>query len=195
MSGTPAPHVSPPDAAPQPSAEPTAPAPAPARRPGLRERGRLRRRVRYLRKLRELELRDLGGLVFDMYRFSSKRQDLVREKLSVMFGHDAELRELQGRLGDPRRIVEVREPGVGGTCPACGALHSTDARFCSQCGRPLGKQAQPQPAAAPPAVPHDASAEPAAPTPEPAPGNGETAVIPPPADPGADTAEIQAARR
>jgi len=203
MSGPPASHASPPEAAPGPAPETLAPyagpPPAAAAQPGLRERGRLRRRVRYLRKLRELELRDLGGLVFTMYRFSSKRQDLVRDKLKVMFEHDAELRDLEGRLGDPRRTVEVREPGIGGTCPACGALHSSDARFCSQCGRPVGKDAGPAPAPevwAPDVTPA-APADPAAPPVEPRGPNGEAAAMPPPAEPDTEspTTEIRTARQ
>jgi hypothetical protein len=111
--------------------------PRPARAPAdlsLRDRGRLRRRVRFLRKQRELQLRDLGGLIFDMYRFGSKRQDLVRDKLRQMFAADRELRELEQLLGEQRRSLEIREAGVGGACPRCLALHSSEARFCSSCG-------------------------------------------------------------
>src|SRR3954452_24486128 len=37
--------------------------------PSFRDRGKLRRRLRYLRRVRELGFRDLGGLVFDLDRF------------------------------------------------------------------------------------------------------------------------------
>ena len=35
----------------------------------------------------------------------------------------------------------LREPGIGGTCPECGELHSSDARYCSRCGTPLDAKA------------------------------------------------------
>jgi hypothetical protein len=109
---------------------------------GLRERARLRRRVRFLRKQRELQIRDLGGLIFDMYRFGSIRQDLVREKLRLMFEADRELRDFEAMLGGRRRPLEVREPGVAGSCPRCLTLYSTDAHYCWRCGLPLTEEAE-----------------------------------------------------
>ena len=112
------------------------------RRLGLRERSRLRRRVRFMRKRRELELRDLGGLIFDMYRFGSKRQDLVRDKLQEMFSADRELREFEHLLGGRQRQINLREAGVGGMCPRCQQLYSTEAKFCSRCGQNLSDGAR-----------------------------------------------------
>jgi hypothetical protein len=109
---------------------------------GLTERGRLRRQVRFLRKQRELQMRDLGGLIFDMYRFGSKRQDLVREKLRLMFEADRELRQFEAMLGGRRGALEVREPGVGGSCPRCLTLYSTDAHYCWRCGLALTEEAE-----------------------------------------------------
>jgi hypothetical protein len=109
---------------------------------GLTQRGRLRRQVRFLRKQRELQLRDLGGLIFDMYRFGSKRQELVREKLRLMFEADRELREFEAMLGGRRAALEVREPGVGGSCPRCLTLYSTDAHYCWRCGLALTEEAE-----------------------------------------------------
>src|ERR1700730_14956161 len=40
--------------------------------PGFLERGGLRRRLRFLRKTRELAYRDLGGLVFEMHRLGQE---------------------------------------------------------------------------------------------------------------------------
>jgi hypothetical protein len=109
---------------------------------GLTQRGRLRRQVRFLRKQRELQMRDLGGLIFDMYRFGSKRQDLVREKLRLMFEADRELRAFEAMLGGRRSPLTVREPGVGGSCPRCLTLYSTDAHYCWRCGLALTEQAE-----------------------------------------------------
>lgn len=140
-----------------------------AMRLGLTQRGRLRRRIRFLRKQRELQMRDLGGLIFDMYRFGSKRQDLVREKLRLMFEADRELRAFEAMLGGRRRRLEVREPGVGGSCPRCLTLYSTDAHYCWRCGLALTEQAEAESGGVvdledlegnePTAAPPDASAE------------------------------------
>src|ERR1700757_4247302 len=68
---------------PAPAASPPADlleAPAPEGE-NFRERGRLRRRLRYLRRLREIALRDLGGLVYDLHRFRRERPELVEGKL------------------------------------------------------------------------------------------------------------------
>lgn len=103
-------------------------------RPTRRERGLSRRRLRYVRKLRELELRDLGGLVFDLYRFGVARDELVRTKLESLMSTDTELHELEERLDDRQPVRELREAGVGGACWRCGTLHGSDSRFCSSCG-------------------------------------------------------------
>jgi hypothetical protein len=102
-------------------------------KPGFRDRGRLRRRLRYLRRVRELGFRDLGGLVFDQHRFNRPNEELVRGKLAALHAVDAELRALEVLLGDPRPIHELREPGIT-ACMRCGTIHGSDARFCPNCG-------------------------------------------------------------
>ena len=105
-------------------------------RPGFRERGQLRRRLRYLRRVRELGFRDLGGLTFDLARFERDRPDLIQAKLDALTATDAELRAIEVALNDLRPIHELREPGLA-ACDRCGALHGSDARFCSACGNVL----------------------------------------------------------
>lgn len=154
-SATPAPADAP---ATPPAAEPQ-PAAVPQRRPGFRARGRVRRRLRYLRKLRELQVRDLGGLVFDLRRFERKRDDLVAQKIDQIRACDDELRALELVLGERRELREVREPGIGGTCPRCFAVFGSADRFCATCGAALGGAVQSPaqvPAPAPPAVPPEA---------------------------------------
>jgi len=175
----------PPDPSPQesqptivapPQAPPAAPLPAglapedvAPTRPSFRDRGRLRRRLRYLRRVRELGFRDLGGLAFDLHRFARRNDELVLGKLAALDAVDRELRAIERVLDDRRDIIELREPGVA-ACPRCGALHGSDARFCPQCGTqfrgPLamvevGATAAPAPAGAPEAF------TPAAPEPAP----------------------------
>jgi len=131
-----------PQATPAPVAEaPAVPAgaepPDPsAPRPTFRNRGRMRRRLRFLRRVRELGLRDLGGLVFDQHRFGCPDEGLVRGKVAALIAVDVELRALERALRDRRDIVELREPGLS-ACPRCGALHGSDARFCPSCGLAL----------------------------------------------------------
>lgn len=154
-------------AAPAPAAAPPAPvaaaAAAPAggtappaeaapRRPGFRARGRMRRRLRYLRRLRELQVRDLGGLVFDLRRFERKRDDLVAQKLDQIRACDDELHALERALDERRDLRDVREPGIGGTCPRCFAIFGSADRFCANCGAALGGAVQ-GPAQVPPAPP------------------------------------------
>jgi hypothetical protein len=103
------------------------------RRPGFRERGRLRRRLRYLREVRELGFRDLGGLVFDQARFGRPNEQLVAGKVAAIDAVDRELRAIEDALGRRAPYDELFIPGVS-ACPRCGALHGSDARFCPNCG-------------------------------------------------------------
>jgi ribosomal protein L40E len=105
-------------------------------RPSFRQRGRLRRRLRYLRRVRELGYRDLGGLVFDQHKFAQMNEELVRSKITALAAVDAELRALEHVLDDRRPLTELREPGVS-VCPRCGALHGSEARYCPSCGVPV----------------------------------------------------------
>jgi ribosomal protein L40E len=111
--------------------------PVSADRPGFSERGRMRRRLRYLRRAHELGLRDLGGLVFDLRRFRRQRFDLVEAKLHTLTAVDREMRALEHALNDRRPIAEIREAGIS-TCSRCGALTASDANYCAQCGLQLG---------------------------------------------------------
>jgi hypothetical protein len=154
---------------------PQAPVPPPTA--SFRDRGKLRRRLRFLRRTRELAYRDIGGLIFDMRRFGRSRQDLLDAKLGALNAVDQELRALERALGDRRAIHELREPGIS-SCPRCGALHDSEANFCPHCGLQLGGPramgevggaiaAPPQAPAAPAGAPATATAtqaEPAPPT-------------------------------
>jgi len=145
--------------APVPAPDPSAPAGlevkpvAPPSGPSFRERGRLRRRLRYLRRVRELGFRDLGGLVFDLHRFRRERAELVAGKLGALAVVDVELRALEKVLSDRQDYVVLREPGIA-ACPRCAALHGSDANFCPNCGLRLdGPQAISEVGDAPPTAP------------------------------------------
>jgi hypothetical protein len=140
----------------------------PASKASFRDRGKLRRRLRFLRRTRELAYRDIGGLIFDMRRFGRSRQDLLDAKLGALGAVDEELRALERALDDRRPIHELREPGIS-SCARCGALHDSEANFCPHCGlqlggaRPMGEVGGA--IAAPPQAPPPPAAATAGPTP------------------------------
>ena len=104
-----------------------------AGRPGFRQRGRMRRRLRYLREARELGYRDLGGLVFDQHRFQRPNESLVQGKVAAIDAIDRESRALGAALEDRLPYSELFVAGVS-ACQRCGGLHGSDARFCPSCG-------------------------------------------------------------
>jgi len=142
---------------------------------GFRDRGKLRRRLRFLRRTRELAFRDIGGLMFDMRRFGRERPDLVESKIGALAAVDEELRALERILDDRRPIHELREPGIT-SCARCGALHSSDSNFCPNCGlqisgpRAMGEvggaiAAPPQPPPLQTAPPNPSAVQPPSPAP------------------------------
>ena len=109
--------------------------------PGFSERGRMRRRMRFLRKARELAYRDLGGLVFDLHRFGRRNDALVLAKLETIGRIDTELRALEAALAEHRPVTVLREAGVA-ACPRCAAIHGSDDRFCPNCGLAMDLRAE-----------------------------------------------------
>src|SRR5437660_7351839 len=96
--------------------------------------GVLRRERRALLKFREERLRDLGGLVFEMYRRDRFREDLVVERC-------AELLELEGRLEELDSLLSFARHRTPQLRCACGAPLAWGAHFCPNCGRPAGERA------------------------------------------------------
>jgi hypothetical protein len=161
---------------------------ATASKASFRDRGKLRRRLRFLRRTRELAYRDIGGLIFDMRRFNRSRQDLLDAKLGALGAVDQELRSLERALDDRRPIHELREPGIS-SCARCGALHDSEANFCPHCGlqlrggRPMGEVGGAI-AAPPQAPPPPAAATMSGPPPAPAASQQPTESFRPPDAPG-----------
>ncbi len=153
--------------APSPGGVATAEVVATADSASFRDRGQLRRRLRYLRRARELAFRDVGGLIFDMRRFNRDRPDLVEAKITALAAVDQELRALERVLDDRRPIHELREPGLS-SCARCGALHASEDNFCPHCGLQIGgPQAMGEVGgaiAAPPQAPQAPTEQPTAPT-------------------------------
>jgi hypothetical protein len=101
----------------------------PRRRP-LPPAGQLRRERRALLHLHEQRIRDLGGLVLEMYRQDRFRQDLVYEQA-------AEVVAIEERLHDIDLLLSAA--GARGSaktvrCVQCGVPLFAGARFCPSCG-------------------------------------------------------------
>jgi hypothetical protein len=117
---------------------------APFAEPGFLERGRMRRRARYLRQLREVQLRDIGGFMLELQRFGRAQPDLVQAKLAGAASTDSELRALERALGDEQPLRELRAAGIGGACPRCRAVFGSSDRYCASCGESLPQRGRPE---------------------------------------------------
>jgi hypothetical protein len=86
--------------------------------------GMLRRERRALLRAREVELRNLVGLVAEMYRRGTAfRDDLLAESCAQVVGIDT-------------RIAEIDEIlGASGAVCTCGAPIFRGSHFCANCGR------------------------------------------------------------
>lgn len=105
--------------------------------PTTLKRGQMRRRLRYLRRLRELALRDIGGFLVECRRFGRDRADLVEAKVAEAAEVDREVRTLERALETGPAFEELRQPGIGGACSECGTVFGSGDRFCAWCGHQL----------------------------------------------------------
>jgi uncharacterized protein YjiS (DUF1127 family) len=115
------------------AAAPPASTPRAVRR-ALPPTGQLRRERRTLLQVREERLRDLGGLILEMFRRDQFRQDLLVDRC-------AELQSLEERLAELDTLLQAAV-SRGKARPAarceCGAPLFWGSKFCGQCGRPAG---------------------------------------------------------
>jgi hypothetical protein len=89
--------------------------------------GLLRRERRALAQAREAELRDLGGLLVEMYRRGSFRDDLLAERAATVVGIDVRLAEIDQLLQTRGHLLRCE----------CGAPIIRGSHFCPNCGRTL----------------------------------------------------------
>ncbi|HEX2292981.1 MAG TPA: zinc ribbon domain-containing protein [Gaiellaceae bacterium] len=89
----------------------------------------LKRERRALLREREQLVRDLGGIVYEMYRLDRFRVELVTERCQALVALDDRIEELESLL--------ARATGRGPRCE-CGAPIAWGAHFCQNCGRPAG---------------------------------------------------------
>jgi hypothetical protein len=116
-----------PEAAPQPAPMPQGRVPAP---------GALRRERRAMVRAREERIRDLGGLMLEMYRRDRFRQDLLVEQCLEVITIEERLREIDSLL---EAAMTARRQGLGVRCE-CGAPILWGSHFCANCGRPVGEE-------------------------------------------------------
>ena len=76
---------------------------------------------------------DLGGLTYEMAIRDSIRVEVLVKRAAELQDADAELNEVE-------RILRMEESATAGSCPTCGAPHSSGTTFCWQCGKPLLEQ-------------------------------------------------------
>jgi len=89
--------------------------------------GVLRREQKALLRARDVRLRDLGGLVVEMYRRGAFREDLLAEACAATVGIDARLAEIDDLLHGERLAPRCE----------CGAAILRGSHFCPNCGRAL----------------------------------------------------------
>ena len=92
-------------------------------------------------------LLDLGALVLEMHRHGRFLPDSLQRRAAEAVGTDAQVRSLSRAVDAGDGMPDLVAAGIAGNCDRCGALHSTGAAFCSQCGNELEAAKLPRKAA------------------------------------------------
>ena len=83
---------------------------------------------------------ELGTLVLDARKRSNgSRPEVVTRRAAEVAEIDRQVREL-GHAVDPHADRRAVASGVAGSCLECGALLSTEDRFCANCGTPTSRK-------------------------------------------------------
>lgn len=98
--------------------------------------GSLRRERRALVRAREERIRDLGGLLLEMYKREHFREDLYLEQCAEIITMEDRIRDVDERLA-----MATRQTMTEAERCACGAPLVWGAHFCANCGRPVGEAA------------------------------------------------------
>src|SRR5262245_66042137 len=106
-------------------------APRPVRR-RLPPASHLRRERRALIRAREQRIRDLGGLMLEMYRRDEFRQDLLVDRCGELLALEERLAEIEALLA----VAVSARTRRAARCE-CGTPILWGSRFCAHCGRPI----------------------------------------------------------
>jgi hypothetical protein len=90
------------------------------------------RERRELVRLRELELRDVGGLAVEMARRDDWRYPLLRSRTADVLTLEERIHEVDAMLA----AAALVQRGVPVTACECGAPIMQGSHFCAHCGRP-----------------------------------------------------------
>jgi hypothetical protein len=91
--------------------------------------GALKRERRALTRERDQLVRDLGGIVYEMFRLDRFRVELVTDRCRTLVALDERIDAIDELLNAATRR--------GPRCE-CGAPIPWDSHFCANCGRPAG---------------------------------------------------------
>ena len=98
--------------------------------------GQLRRERRALIHAREERIRDLGGLMLEMYKQDRFNHELVADYCAELVDIDGRIEEIDALLV---AALSARRTAIAeGRC-ACGAPILVGSHFCANCGRPVGE--------------------------------------------------------
>lgn len=106
---------------------------APPARPPRLTPGQLRRERKALLRAREERIRDLGGLMLEMYKRDRFNEELVFEQCGELVSLEARLAELDELLAAV--VAASGRPAPGASRCECGAPILWDSHFCANCGR------------------------------------------------------------
>jgi hypothetical protein len=117
-----------------PEGQQEAPPPPPAQQGRPPTAGQVRRERRALVRAREDRIRDLGGLMLEMYKRDRLKPELFFEQCAEIVSIEERIQELDGALASLTR----RTLADANRC-ACGAPLVWGAHFCANCGRAVGE--------------------------------------------------------
>ena len=87
-------------------------------------------------RAREERIRDLGGLMLEMYKQDRFNHELVADYCAELVGIDERVEDIDALL--VAAVRARRTPIAEGRC-ACGAPILVGSHFCANCGRPVGE--------------------------------------------------------